>query len=515
MWSLAAAIAFVAPRGPWTADAPKRSSISSEIEQIIGRTEFTTSTFGIYIEAPKTGVVLYQLNADKLFQPASNAKIVSCAGALAALGKDYRFETQVVAAGPIRNGVLNGDLVLVAVGDPNLSQRIGPDGKLRFEDKDHSYAGFYEATVVAGDPLQVVKDLARQVASAGVREVQGDVVVDDGFFEETFDDFVGGFSAVCINDNLIDILVSPGTEVGEPAKLEVRPRGSLIEARSEAKTVAAGGETDLWVEASEGVASFVLKGTIAAGSKPVLRVASPRSPALLAASYLSDELRKLKVQISGKERHARQGPASYRQYPAVARHVSPPFSEALRVILKVSHNLHATMLPVLVGAVREGHGNRDAGYKVFHDIFTKDGLDMDRVVLQSGSGGGRGDFLSARWTGEFLAHLTTREDFPVFWDALPIGGVDGTLASAFRAEEFGQRVHAKTGTLVYRGSLNDRWVYVSKSLSGYLDVGSSGHPEDLVIFSIIIANTLTESRKKGSDDLFRAQEDILRAVLRN
>ena len=78
-----------------------------------------------------------------------------------------------------------------------------------------------------------------------------------------------------------------------------------------------------------------------------------------------------------------------------------------------------------------------------------------------------------------------------------------------------QKVHAKTGTLVYRGALNDRWVYVSKSLSGYLDLGTSSRPNDLIVFSIIIANTLTESRKKGADDLFRAQEDILRAVFKS
>jgi D-alanyl-D-alanine carboxypeptidase/D-alanyl-D-alanine-endopeptidase (penicillin-binding protein 4) len=513
---LAAALAFFLAGGGLSAgDLPPRSSLVEAIEKIAGRPELKTSTLGISIAAPKSGEVLFELNADKLFAPASNTKIVSCAGALAALGKDYRFETRVVAAGPVRDGALKGDLVLVAVGDPNLSQRVGPEGKLRFENKDHSYAGFYDATLVPGDPLQVVKDLARQVAEAGLREIQGDVVVDDGFFEETYDEFVGSFSAVCVNDNLVDVLISPGAQAGEPATFEVKPRGTLVSVRSEAKTIAAGSEADLWLEPTEGIASFVLKGAIPADSKPVLRVASPRNPVLLAASYLSDELRALGVVISGKERQARLGPAAYRECPAVARHVSPPLSEALRVILKVSHNLHATMLPVLVGAVRAGHGNREAGYKVVHDLFEKEGLDMEAVVLQSGSGGGRGDFISPRWTVEFLRHLTAREDFPVFFDALPIGGADGTLASAFHSEELGHRVHAKTGTLVYRGALNDRWVYVSKSLSGYLDLGISGRPEELVPFSIIIANTLTESRRKGSEDLFRAQEDILRAVLKN
>ena len=97
--------------------------------------------------------------------------------------------------------------------------------------------------------------------------------------------------------------------------------------------------------------------------------------------------------------------------------------------------------------------------------------------------------------------------------ALPVGGVDGTLSSAFRAKVFGTRVHAKTGTLVYPGALSDRWVYLSKALSGYIDLGEEGDPEDLLVFSILTANTLAENRKAAVTRLFRAQEDIIRAVL--
>ena len=515
-----AAAAFPARGGDAAGGGPGASppvalgaAVGAAVERILDRPELRTSTCGIIVARVSTGEVIYQHGASRLLAPASNTKIVSCAGALAALGKDFRFETPVVAAGTVRDGVLDGDIALVASGDPNLSQRIGPDGRLLFTDKDHSYAGFYEAVLVPGDPLRVIKDLARGIADAGITKVRGNVVVDDGLFIETEDEFVGGVSAACVNDNLVDVMIRPGEKPGDLARIEYQPRGTLVEVISSVTTSATGTEADLWVETLAGAASFAVKGTIPTGADPIIRVASFQNPALAAAGFLTDALQAAGVEVTGKARQARLGPGAYKGFQVIARHVSPPLSETLRVTMKVSHNLHATMLPLIVGALKGERGDRRSGYRIIHDLFEGAGLDMDAVVLQSGSGGGRADSLSAAWIARLLRLLATREDFPVFLDALPVGGVDGTLANAFRDEIFAGRIRAKTGTLVYKGALNDRWIYLSKSLSGYVDLRTGERPDDLLVFSILIANTIAQSRKKGADDLFRAQEDILRAVI--
>ncbi|HVR76100.1 MAG TPA: D-alanyl-D-alanine carboxypeptidase/D-alanyl-D-alanine-endopeptidase [Planctomycetota bacterium] len=509
----ALAVALEAPRRGG-AEGPSRPDLERAIEKVLARPELKGSTIGICVARVKSGEVIHESGADRLLPPASNTKILSCAGALATLGKDFRFETRVVAAGPIEGGRLRGDIVLVAAGDPNLSQRVSAGReRILFADKDHSYAGFFEASLVKGDPLRVVKDLARQVEEAGVKAIDGDVVVDDGLFADTDDDFVGALSAICINDNLVDVTVSPGARPGEPARVEVQPEGSLVDVRSSARTGAEGVQTSLWLEPREGPASFELMGTVSPGAEPVLRTGSFREPAVAAAGFLADALLERGIAAAGRPRRSREGPEAHAQKKVLARHVSPPLSEALRVVLKVSQNLHATMLPPLVGALRAGRGDRRSGYRVIHDAFEREGLDMDAVSIWSGSGGGRGDQVSARWMVSFLRHLAGRKDFPAFLDALPVGGVDGTLANAFTDAAFEGRIRAKTGTLVYRSALNDRWVYVSKALSGYVDPGGAGRPEDLLAFSILIANTLTSGKKKGSDDLFRVQEDILRAVI--
>jgi PBP4 family serine-type D-alanyl-D-alanine carboxypeptidase len=508
---LAAAALVPAFEAAW-AQAP---ALERRIAEILARPEFAGSTFGIQVVHLKSGEVVYSHNPAALLPPASAAKLVSCAGALALLGKDYRFETNVVRTGPLENGLVEGDLVLVASGDPNLSQRLDPGGRLRFVDQDHSYAGFADAALVPGDPLVVLRSLAKECAAAGVREVRGDLVVDDGLFRESSDSFVGTFSAVCVNDNLVDITISPGA-AGEPATIEFQPRLAAIEVTSLARTGPPGSEIDLWVELrsdpANSTAAFEVRGSIAADARPVLRVAWLPNPALTAAHYFAEALAGEGIKVRGEKRQARFGPTIYRKFPVVAQHRSVPLSEAVRVILKVSHNLHATMLPPLVGAVLDGRGDRQAGYARIQSLLAAAGVPVETIVLQSGSGGGTADRLSASFLASLLKYMATREDFHEFYDALPIGGVDGTLAARFQGSELRGRVRAKTGTLVYRGALNDCWIYLSKSLAGYLDLRTAERPEEILAFSITIANTLAPSRREGADRLFQVQEDILSSV---
>src|SRR5258707_1335282 len=132
------------------ARSQSESSLSQRIQKVISRPEFAHANFGIEFYSLDTGKVIYALNADKLFVPASTTKTLTEGALLAKLGADYRFHTRVYRTGPIdKHGALKGDLILVASGDPNLSNRVQPDGTLAFVDHDHSYNG----PALPGDPL--------------------------------------------------------------------------------------------------------------------------------------------------------------------------------------------------------------------------------------------------------------------------------------------------------------------------------------------------------------------------
>jgi D-alanyl-D-alanine carboxypeptidase/D-alanyl-D-alanine-endopeptidase (penicillin-binding protein 4) len=486
--------------------------LQEQVAAIMKRPLFKGSSFGILVTELETGKVVYAHRPLALLAPASTTKLVSCGGALGILGKDFRFRTNVVRTGDLEDGSVNGDLVLVASGDPNLSQRPAGKGRLRFVDRDHSYAGFSEADLVPGDPLKVLREMARNIAARGVKEVKGDIVVDDGLFKETSDSFVGDFSAICINDNLVDFVISPGAQPGEKARASWQPSLDPVKVRIEARTVGKDGVRRLWVESLAGPASFVVKGTIPAGSSPTVRVGRFKNPALAAAHLFAAILEKEGIRIKGEAQQASFGPALYMDYEVVARHISAPFSEAVRVCLKVSHNLHATMFPVLVGALHGKRGDRLTGYGKIREFFARGGLAVDTVLLQSGSGGGRADSLSSRFLVDLLQFMAGREDFPQFFDALPIGGIDGTISSRFKNSPLWGRVRAKTGTLVYKGSFNNQWIYLSKALAGYIDLRTDKRPNDMLCFAILIANTVNQDRSRTVKELFGAQEDILEAV---
>src|SRR5438552_2364276 len=156
-------------------------SLTQRIQKVIGRPEFAHANFGIEFYSLDTGKVVYALNADKLFVPASTTKILTEGTLLAKLGADYRFHTCVYRTGAIdKHGTLKGDLILVASGDPNLSNRVQPDGTLAFVDEDHSYQG----PALPGDPLSVIKQLAKDVAAKGIRKIEGRVLIDETLFPD-------------------------------------------------------------------------------------------------------------------------------------------------------------------------------------------------------------------------------------------------------------------------------------------------------------------------------------------
>ncbi len=189
------------------------------------RPVFAHANFGVEFYDVATGKIVYSLNANKLFVPASTTKTLTEGTMLAKFGADYHFHTRIYRTGPIdKKGTLKGDLILVASGDPDLSNRIQPDGTLSFVDEDHSYGG----PAVAGDPLAVIKELAKAVAAKGIHKIEGRVLVDASLFPDGSKEGGTGvvISSIVVNDNVIDLVATPGAKLGDPVSLDVSPKTS-------------------------------------------------------------------------------------------------------------------------------------------------------------------------------------------------------------------------------------------------------------------------------------------------
>ena len=234
----------------WASAGPAQndSLLSARIREIISRPEYRHASFGVEVYSLDDDKVLYALNGQQLFTPASTTKLLTEGTALELLGADYRFHTRVYRTGAIApDGTLNGDLILVASGDPNLSGRIQPDGTLSFQNEDHSYDASPDTKAVAGDPLLVIRELATQVAAKGVKRIAGRVLVDATLFPEGGheDGTQAVISPICVNDNIIDLTVSPGADGRRACRHERFSRDGLRQLRESSGDWAASSKPDI------------------------------------------------------------------------------------------------------------------------------------------------------------------------------------------------------------------------------------------------------------------------------
>src|SRR5712664_3896047 len=459
------------------ARAQSETSLAQRIQRVISRPEFAHANFGIEFYSLDTGKVIYALNADKLFVPASTTKILTEGTLLAKLGADYRFHTRVFRSGPIDSkGKLKGDLILVASGDPNLSNRIQPDGTLAFVDQDHSYQG----PALPGDPLLVIKQLAKDAAAKGIRKIEGRVLIDATLFPDGPRE--GGtevvMSSVMINDNVIDLVAKPGAKVGDPIVLDSLPKTSYIRIVNHVITSPADSkpylEPPIFSANPDGSVVVTLSGNLPLGiaSQPA-SIAVP-SPTKFAETVFREALVAAGVQIKSASNSASadfsSAARSYTPENQVAEHVSPPLSEEIKITLKVSQNLHAGMGPYLLGTLvaKDTSAPLDAGFKVEREFLQSAKLDLSGAAQGDGAGGDWADLFSPDFMVHYLTYWTTRPDYQVFFKALPILGKDGTLAKIQTSSPGAGHVFAKTGTFSSEDKLNGKMMLNGKGLAGYV-----------------------------------------------
>jgi D-alanyl-D-alanine carboxypeptidase/D-alanyl-D-alanine-endopeptidase (penicillin-binding protein 4) len=465
--------------------------VPPKVREVMDSAKYKQAHWGLLAVDLKTGDVKYELNSSKLFAPASTTKCFSVACALDAFGADHRFETPIVRRGEVNDkGELVGQLILIASGDLTLGGRTTDSGEIAFTNGDHTYAsGGTESELTPQDPLAGLNDLASQVAKAGIKRVVGDVLIDDRLFDraEGSGSGPGKLLPIYVNDNVIDFTIEP-TEPGQPAKVSWRPQSAAVRVEAHVHTVPAKSKHGTEIR-DYGAGRIHLFGSIPADSKPVLRVHEVADPISHARTLLIEALQRagivMDVPALADHPHGLLPPRDETlKLPQVAKHVSPPFSENARLILKVSHNLHASTLPLLVAA-KHNERTLAQGLRRQHDFLKKAGVEVDTISFGGGAGGSRADYTTPAATVQLLRYMATRPDFEAYRRALPRLGIDGTLAKSVGAESPAKdKVHAKTGTLYWDNTMNSSSLMTSKALAGYMTTAKG----DTLAFALFVNN---------------------------
>lgn len=462
-----------APRSDGDGDGDGTGGLDPRITEIMRKPDYAHAQWGLLQTDPDGGRVVHGLFPGQFFIPGSTAKLFGVSGTWQTLGADHRFVTPLYAVGERRGGTLTGDLDLVAQGDLTMGGRTRPDGTVAYTALDHTYANdFPGATLTPENPLAGIDRIARQVRSSGITRVDGDVIVDERLFlpEPVFDPVP---TPLIINDNLIDLLTTPGDRPGAAARLDWRPKVAPYEVTSKVRTVAAGRPTDITVTPSAGGTRIELTGTIAADAAPLLRTAPVTDPAAFGRSALIEALGRAGVTVTAPPTGANPAgrlPKDYAGRPRVAAYTSPPYAQYAKLILKVSHNLGANLDMCLL-AVTAGSRQCMAGFPVLARFLDRAGVDREQVQLLDGRGGNPADRATPQALVQMLTYWQRTPEAQRFREALPILGVDGLLAQNCRDCPARGKVFAKTGAAVGVDALNDRLEVGAITIAGYLDKG--------------------------------------------
>ena len=464
--------------------AQNASPLQQHIRQITTRPVFKHSAVGVEVYDLTTHQVLVAMNQDKLFTSGSTTKVITEGTALALLGENYRFHTRVYSTGSVTaDGTLQGDMVLEASGDPNLSGRVEDDGTLDFTAFDHSYAGVLPGKSVTGDPLQVLKELAIDVYRSGILRIHGNVVVDASLFPSNHVEPATHttVSPVVLNDNVIDVKATSGSSSGDPVSIEVAPDLPYLKVINKVSTGTSDSEPVLRFTSDtaeeDGSHTVVLEGSVPAGRQRAQAAYKVKDPVLYATEGFREALRWAHIELGDPpaESAATSPRGDLKERKLVAEHVSPPFKEEVKLTLKVSQNLHAATTPYLLGAI-VGHSSSDAfqtGLALEKQFLTNAGLDPESVSQLDGEGG-VGSAFSPDFMVRFLAYMSRQPYGRLFFDSLPVLGRDGTLAEMLPDSPAAGHVHAKTGSYVVYNALDRGVMLLGKGLVGYVDA-KNGH----------------------------------------
>ncbi len=449
--------------------------LQKNINQKLEEPDFNNAFWGAVIKSLKTGKTWYSQNPDKLFMPASNEKIPTAASALEVLGPNFKFETDLCYNGQIIDSVLNGDLVVFGNGDPTL------------------YTRFFK------DPRELFFSWGDKLKKLGIKFVNGNIIGDDNSFGNdsigygwSYDGLTWWYSAqvgaLQLNENYVDLKIVPPDSAGNDVKIIPNLPSNYYNIKNEI-TIEDTGRTRVTADRGCGSNEIIISGTVKRGAKPFTISPTISNPTLFYATVLKEVLDSLGISVNGRPEdcdNINNWDHKPSDFALLDKHFSAPLKDVLTVMLKRSQNLYAETFARALGLNATGKGTFRAGKKVVEDVLENFGVPKGTYRYMDGSGLSRYDYISPDQILKILIAMRNSADWEIWYNALPVAGVDGTLRNRMKGSAAEGNVHAKTGTISN-----------VRALSGYVTTASG----EMLAFSFLVnAHLMTSKDTEGVTD---------------
>ncbi len=426
--------------------------IKRGIDTLLADSLFPPSNIGIKIVSTETGGLLYALNSDMLFNPASNEKLVTTATALTTLGPSFPLKTSVYA------DTTGGTILIKGRGDPLLSHN----------DLD-SLAGLVAPLLSRGKSWHL---------GVNVRYFD-DLEWGAGWTWDEEPAAYGMFiSPLIVDNNAIEVHVQPAPRAGIPPEILCTPSTGYVTVENTAMTVA---DTPLTTpltisrKGRERSNTITIEGQILLGGRAVSEYLSVRKPELYAGAVFAERLGARGVPVVAVAADTTEPTGT-----PLAEYVHL-LDTAVTFMNKVSDNLAAeALLKAVAAQTYHVPGTAELGAHSARALLSRWGCDTTRIAIADGSGLSRYNLTSASTVVlllQSMAHDTA--NFRTFFHSLPIAGVDGTIGRRMRGTPAEGNLRAKTGSLSG-----------VSALSGYVRTAAG----EMITFSILTQNFPESSR---------------------
>lgn len=408
------------------------ANLKQDIDKMIATAKPPTH-IGIIVKQTSTGKILYEHDSRYLFSPASIQKVMTATAALLALGKDFRFGTTLSVNGLVKDHILRGNVLIKFTGDPELTS----------ED---------------------LEKLLGALVKKGIKKIQGNVYIDQSVYDTIAyppgwlqDDlsysYAAPLSAVNLNKNKFTLHLTPNQKIGQHPTLSVDIPDNVIHFDNQIITTAHYNRQCPLTIYSDLHNHFSLHGCISRNTGRWYRSLAVRDTIPYAMVIITRFLKTHGITYTGKIGIGKAEPS----YHVLQTHTSASLQELLKHMLKKSDNLIAdTLLKQLGYQATQRQGTWLNGKKALEAILHKaTHIDFKKALIDDGAGMSRYNLTTPE---QFSILLNYIEQQPrsfryILIDALPIGGIDGTLVGRLYNQAVEKRVRAKTGSMTGVSSL--------------------------------------------------------------